>query len=74
MDSIGVDCGTDERLICSLINRNFWLPNCCEGRTGINCGVVYGCVAMDGGDAEEVRGWVVGGEEDGKDVLCSVNE
>lgn len=67
-----MDYRTDERLICSLVDWDFWLANGCESRTSVDCGVVYRGVAVDGGDAEEVGGWVVGSEEDGEDVLDRV--
>lgn len=73
MDGIGVDCWADEGLICSLIYWDFWLADCGESRTGVDGCVVYGGVAVDGGDAEEMGGWVIGGEEDGEDVLDGVN-
>ena len=67
-----MDYRADKRLICSFEDRDFWLANGCEGRTSVDCGVVYRGVAVDGGDAEEVGGWVVGSEEDGEDVLDRV--
>ena len=67
-----MDCWADKRLIGSLINWNIWLADCGKGRTGVDGCIVYGGVAVDGGDAEEMGGWVVGCEEDGEDVLGSV--
>lgn len=69
-----MNCRTDEGLTCSLIDRDFWLADCGKGGTGVNCSVVNRGIAVDGGDAEEIGGRVVGGEENGEDVLGNVSE
>lgn len=59
-----------KRLRRSRINRYVCPPYCRQDAECVIGGVREGCVAVDGADAEEGEGGVVGGEEDGEGVLC----
>lgn len=71
MDVRSIDSRPTERLITSWINRDIRTTNGLEDASGVVGGVLQRCIAVDCRDAQEVQGWMMGGNQDSKCILRS---
>lgn len=51
------------------VHRHVGPSNCCEDTQRVRGGLLERGIAVDGGNAEEIQGRGMAGEEDGKSIL-----